>query len=158
MNRRFLLVCIVTFLLAWPLTVAAQGGPRTKSFLGKWWKMPEFTGEISLTREERDSLDALYLDSHAKLIDARAAKTKAKLILDDLLEKDELDEKAIYGQVDEVNKAMAVVNTERFRFLIEVRKLLGVKRHAQLKSLFGKHRRRFLKERINQAAQPPAGD
>ncbi len=158
MDRRFLLVFMFALFLALPWSSEALADPDERGFPGKWWRMSEFAGEITLSQAEKDKLNALYLESRARMIDARAAKSKAKLILDDLLEKEQLDEEAIYAQLELANKALAAMNSERFKFLIEVRKLLGADRHAKLKSLFGKHRMRFRKERMNTQSPSSSGD
>ncbi len=149
MNRKI----ILTSALAVFLVLAVQGGGRAAPPDGppppmKWWRVQEFVDQMGLTQEEKQKLDAMYIESHTKLIDAEAARSKAKLIMDDLLDKDELDEKAVFDQLERVNRAMATINTERFRFLIEIRRFLGAKRFARLKGIFDQHRMRIMKEKL----------
>ncbi len=156
MFRNLLVGFAVVMLAVLPGQGWAKGppdGPSTGiNYPGKWWRVPDLTEQLNLSAEEKTKLDALYLEHHSRLIDARAARNKAKLILDDLLEKDELDEKAVFAQLETANEALSRINTERFRFLVEVRKLLGVERYAQLKGLFFKHR---MERRIRDSKEPP---
>ena len=149
MNRNLLIILTVAVLTVFALPSAGHCGPPDMPPPPmKWWRVPEFVEQMGLTQEEKQKLDSMYIESHSKLIDAEAAKNKAKLILDDLMDKEELDEKAVFTQLEKVNQALATMNTERFRFLIEIRKFLGSKRFAQLKGLFDQHRIRIMKDKL----------
>lgn len=153
--RRFAILTTLGLLLALlPAAGLAQGPPSALSFPGKWWRMPEASKDLNLTEEEKTKLDSMYLEFHSMLIQARADRDKAKLILDDLLEKETLDEKAVFEQLDKANEINTRMNTERFRFLVEVRKLLGLERYTVLKGFFMKSRMRFGKKGPN----PPPGE
>ena len=158
MLRNLVWGMLVLLLTALPVPGLAQGPPSALSFPGKWWRMPEMSNQLSLSEEEKIKLDAMYLEFHSMLIEARAARDKAQLILDDLLERNELDEKAIFAQLDQANQVLTKMNTDRFRFLVEVRKLLGVDRYTALKGLFMKNRMRFDRKGQKPPAEGPDED
>ena len=58
---------------------------------------------------------------------------KAQIALEWFIEKEQLDESACKDQFQKVLEARNKLSTERYNFLIEVRKLLGYERFLQLK-------------------------
>ncbi|MBW2108404.1 MAG: periplasmic heavy metal sensor [Deltaproteobacteria bacterium] len=109
---------------------------------GKWWRMPRLEKQLDLTQNEKDNLDDLFVDSRRKLIDLRSAVQKERFELENLLEKDPLDETAVARQFKKLEKARSDLTSERFRFALNVRKILGLERYERLKNAFKQMRKR----------------
>ena len=67
------------------------------------------------------------------MIDHESELKKAQIALEWFIEKEKLDESACKDQFQKVLEARNKLSTERYNFLIEVRKLLGFERFLQLK-------------------------
>ncbi len=107
---------------------------------GKWWRMPRVSDRLDLSNEEKQALDDLFVNSRRKLIDLKSAVERERFELENLLEKEALDEKAVKEQLKKLEKARSDLANERFHYLLEVRKRLGFERYQQLRSLFGEFR------------------
>ena len=106
--------------------------------LGKWWRMPHVAEQLNLSGREKEHLDDLFIQSRRKLIDLSSAVEKERLELGILMDKETLDEDAVLGQFKKLEQARDHLVSERFRFLLEVRKILGAERFQSLKTLFWK--------------------
>ncbi len=107
---------------------------------GKWWRMPEVAKKLDLTSKEQQKLNDLFVQSRRQLIDLKSNVEKEKLELEMILDQQNFDESACMDQFKKFEHARANLANERFRFLVEVRKLLGLDRYRQLKTEF-RHRR-----------------
>ena len=72
------------------------------------------------------------------MIDNKGELQKAQIALERFIEKEQLDEVACKDQFQKVLAARNKLSTERYNFLIEVRKILGYERFLQLKPAFYK--------------------
>jgi len=115
---------------------------------GKWWQMPRLAEELELREEEKGKLDDLFLDYRRKVIDLKSVMEKGWLELDNLLEKEQLDEAAAMEEFKKLRAARSDLATEGFRFLVEVRKILGPYRYQRLKALFQEIRKERRRERL----------
>ena len=109
---------------------------RASMPLDKWWRLPNVAEQLNLNGREKEQLDDLFIRSGRKLIDLRSALEKARLELGIMMDKETLDEEAIMGQFKNLAQARANLASERFRFFLEVRKILGAERFQSLKALF----------------------
>ncbi|MDM8525595.1 periplasmic heavy metal sensor [Desulfococcaceae bacterium HSG8] len=109
---------------------------------GKWWRMPRVAKELTLTGEEQERLDSLFMENRLQMIDLKSALEKEKLELEAILDKKNFDESACMSHFNRLQEARQGLVTERFKFLVEVRKLLGNDRFQKLKVKF--HERRML--------------
>ena len=107
---------------------------------GKWWRLPQVAKALDLNEQQKGQLDDLYVKSHRKMLDLKAAVQKERFELDNLLEKQALDESAVMTQYEKLKKARIDMGDERFRFLLEARKIIGSERYQQLKVLFKEFR------------------
>jgi Spy/CpxP family protein refolding chaperone len=112
--------------------------------LGKWWRMPHVAEQLNLNGREKEQLDDLFIQSRRKLIDLKSAVEKERLELGILMDKETLDEDAVMGQFKKLGQVRANLASERFRFLLEVRKILGAERFQSLKTLFWKSKEKRL--------------
>ena len=109
---------------------------------GKWWKMPQRAQKLALTEDEKENLDTMYLQHRRQMIDLDAQVAKERLELEHLLESTEFDPDACMERFKAVQNAHSNLATERFKFLVQVRELIGVERFQQLKTEIRHHRMR----------------
>ncbi len=108
---------------------------------GKWYQDPKLSSVINVSKEEKQKLDELYIESRRNLIQLKSAVQLERFELEVLMEKDPLDEAKVLEQYRKMDNARDSLGTERFQFLLEERKLLGAERFQALKLEFQKHRR-----------------
>jgi Spy/CpxP family protein refolding chaperone len=115
-------------------------GPRGMGGLkmphGKWWRMPEVAKKLELTSEEQQKFDDLFVQSRRQMIDLKSNVQKEGFELEVILDQQNFDESACMDRFKKFQDARTNLTNERFRFLVEVRKLLGLDRYRQLKTEF----------------------
>jgi len=99
---------------------------------GRWWKHPEVSRDLDLTRHEQRELDNLYARNRESLIDIKAELEKERSRLDDIMYREPFNEAAAKSQLRKVEEKQQKLTSERMRYLIEVRKILGQKRFRAL--------------------------
>ena len=107
---------------------------------GKWWKMPQVADKLVLILEEKEKLDTMYLQHRRQMIDLHSQVGKERLELEHLLDSSTFDAAACMGRFKKLQEAHTNLTTERFRFLVQVRELLGPERFQQLKAKAWQHR------------------
>jgi len=136
---------LLSLLISPAIALGMQGVP-----LGKWWHNPQVSKQMNMNKDEIRRLDESFIDSRRKLIDLKSKLERERFELENLLEKETLNEAAAMEQFRRVESARNRLATERFSFLIQVRKLLGFERYQNLKMLFDRFRhqkRRQMTER-----------
>jgi Spy/CpxP family protein refolding chaperone len=134
--RRLVFCMLVCFFV---LSGVSMARDRDKSMdgidlpRGKWWRMSEVAIELKISSDEQAKLDDLYYKHRNQMIDHKSELKKAQIALEWFIEKEKLDESACKDHFQNVLKARNKLSTERYNFLIEVRKLLGYERFLQLK-------------------------
>lgn len=141
MKKVVLLALAFVFVLS-SISIARGPGSRKEEGMppGKWWKAPQVAERLSLTEEERQKLDTMYLEHRHRMIDLRSQVDRERLELEQLLDSTTFDPAASmerFKKLQETHKALA---TERFQFLLQVRSLLGLDRFQLLKAQVWKHR------------------
>ncbi len=116
------------------IPVIAMGARHTPP--GQWWHNPEVLKQINLTEQEVDKLDKAYLDNRRKLIDLKSQLEKERLELSSLLNNEETSEAEFMKQFGQMENSRTRLATERFRFAIEVMKIVGPERYRTLKTLY----------------------
>lgn len=119
-----------------PATVMAQKVPG-----GKWWRSPRLSEQLNLSDEQKTQLDELYLNNRRNLIELKSALERERLELENLLDTETLNEPATLNQFEKLEKARANLATERFRYLLQVRKTIGYDRFKSLHEHFREFRR-----------------
>ena len=99
---------------------------------GRWWRHPEVSKDLSLTRHEQRELDSLYVRNRDALIDMKADLEKERSRLADIMDRDTFHEEAARAQLRRVEEKQQRLTSERMRYLIEVRKILGPDRFRAL--------------------------
>ena len=103
---------------------------------GKWWKMPQVEEKLSLTKEEQEKMDSMYLEYRRQMIDLRSQVQKERLDMEQLLDSETLNAPACMERFKKLQEAQNKVSTERFKMLVQVRELLGLDRFQKLKDEF----------------------
>jgi len=136
MTRGTLRALLAFFLLIPTIVCAVE---TEQSFVippGKWWNAPEIAKQLNLSEAEKKKLDDHYIAFHRMLIDRKAIMDKLWLDIDTLCNREELNESAIMEQFRKVEAERSIVATDRFQFLLNVRKILGRERYQRLKALY----------------------
>ena len=117
---------------------------------GKWWHSPRMSKELNLSEPERSRLDEAFRDSGRKFIELKSSVEIEQFELENLLEKEALNEAAVMEQFKKLEKARSSLASERLRFLIQVRKILGLERFQRMKRFYGKlHHQKMRRDREN---------
>lgn len=136
MKKAVLLGIVFVFLMS--NLAFARGGFDKGGFglmKGKFWQMPDIVKKLNITDDEKSKLDALYFENKSKLIEQKSDIQKNRLELEQLMSNEPLDETAVKKQFEKVQEIRNQLATERFNFLLEVRKILGKERFEQLKGM-----------------------
>lgn len=99
---------------------------------GRWWKDPGISRDLNLTRHEQRELDSLYTRNRDALIDIKADLEKERGRLADIMGREPFNERAANAQLRRVEEKQQRLTSERMRYLIEVRKILGQDRFRTL--------------------------
>ncbi len=102
---------------------------------GKWWRNQRVIQSLNLSREQIDKLDAAFRGSRKKLIELKSRVEIEQFELETLIESRTLNESDLLSQYQKLEKARTALGTERFRFLIKVRKIVGYEKFQQLMML-----------------------
>ena len=119
----FLLVFVIS-----PAVVTAKDFPP-----GKWWHNPQASEKLNLSDEEIKMLDKQFVDSRRKLIKLKSIVESEQFELDNLFDSENINQKEAMKQFDNLGQAKKNLSTEYFRFILEVRNILGLERFRQLK-------------------------
>ncbi len=122
---------------------------------GKWWRMPKAAKKLELTKAEQKKLDRMFIQNRRRMIDLKRDAAKEKLELEDILDKENFNESACMGRFKKLMDASTELTIERFRFLVEVRNLLGIKRFQLLKANFRERRMGQKEMRAKQRRKRP---
>jgi hypothetical protein len=107
-----------------------------ETVIGKWWCNPIITRRVNLEQQERKLLDEKFLETQRRLITLKTGVEREQFELENLIEKETLNEDAIMAQFRKLEKARDDLSAERFRFLLEVRKIIGLQRFQAIKMVF----------------------
>jgi Spy/CpxP family protein refolding chaperone len=103
---------------------------------GRWWRSPELSKDMGLTDREKQTLDDLFVKNRNALIDQRSDLEKERLKLEDMLDKDSVNEAAAKAQLRRVEEKRSKLALERFQFILDARKVLGPERFRILTDKF----------------------
>jgi Spy/CpxP family protein refolding chaperone len=136
MLNKIVIGVLLLVVVALPSTVLGQHMPH-----GKWWHDSKMSKHLDLSKEEKNSLDEQFVETHRKMIDLKGNVEKERFELENLLESETLNENAVMEQFERLEKARTALAVERFNFLMHVRKTLGFERFQTIKMLHKKMRR-----------------
>lgn len=115
-------------IILFPVAAAADEG----STHGRWWQSPAMAEKINLSPQERQTLDDLYTQKRKDLFDMRAEVERQRLEMDSLLEAPSLDQRAAFKRFKKLEAKRQKLSEERFRYLLDVRRILGRDRYLKL--------------------------
>jgi Spy/CpxP family protein refolding chaperone len=139
-------ILLVVFLTALFQTAMAQDMPP-----GKWWRDPRVIRELNLTETQVTQLDQSYQSRFRELLRHKNTVEQERFELENLMDEKSMDEEAVHAQYKKLEKAQESLGSERFRFVLEVRKIIGNEKFCQLKSMFS----RSHKKRLNYGPDGP---
>ena len=137
MLKRACIVLPLLFFLAAPVTVMGKDIP-----VGKWWHRSGMATKLNLSETEKGTLDQKYIQSRRNMIKLKHVVESEGFELEVLLESEPLIEAKALEQHIRLQKARSDLANERFRFVLEVRKIIGLDRFQELKTTFQKMRRK----------------
>jgi Spy/CpxP family protein refolding chaperone len=130
------------------LLVVIGGSALAGDTRGRWWHVDEIAGQLQLSEDEIRRLDATYEGARIRMIEIRSQVEIERIKLRSLMEQPDFDENEVMAQHQNQETARRRLSEERFRFLLEVRKIVGHDRFVQLLEIQDEHRkRRFSKDR-----------
>jgi len=146
---------IILFMLVFFFTLTGigfSGMQRGKAGMklpaGKWWRVPRIVQANNITPEEQSRLDGLYVQNRRKMIDLKSVLEKELFELELVFDETSFDAEACMDRYRKVQNARTTLALERFKFVVEVRKLMGFERFQQLKEKYRqlRHLRKRLKK------------
>ena len=111
---------------------------------GRWWRLPELSRDMGLTDREKQILDDMFAKNRNALIDLRSDIDKERLKLEDILQKDPVNESAAKAQFKRVEEKREKLALERFNFILDARKVLGPERFRILTGKFEEMKKKRL--------------
>jgi Spy/CpxP family protein refolding chaperone len=112
-----------------PLERALGSGPS-----GRWWNDPSMVEKLSLTDDQRKSMDAMLLEHRGSLVDMHASVEKAEIAMEPLMSADQPSEQLILAQIDKIAQARADLEKANARFLLAIRAKLTPDQWKQLQA------------------------
>lgn len=109
---------------------------------GRWWQIPALAEKLDLSPQERQSLEGLFTQKRKVLFEMKSEVEKQRLGLENVLEAEPLDKRAAANQFRLLEEKRQKLSLERFRYLLEVRKILGRDRYIKLMAMAKDHRAR----------------
>ena len=116
-----------------PATAPGQDVPA-----GKWWRNSKIVKELNLTQQEVGALDQLYAQSRRKLIELKNNVEREQFELDNLLGSKNAEDTEVKRQFKKLETARSDLSNERFRFVMQIRDIIGHDRFEQLKTSYKK--------------------
>ena len=113
--------------LAISLQATAQDVPP-----GKWWRDPGVVKSLELTDSQVKALENAYTKSRRNLIKQKSRMESEQFELQNMFDRKNVDEKAVEQQYLNVEKARKDLSTEQFKYIMEVRKIIGYDKYNQL--------------------------
>jgi len=143
LKNKVLTGIVLLIMIISPTIIMAQEMP-----FGKWWHNPRMFKQLNLTDAEKAKLDEAFRNSRRKLIDLKSNVERERFELGNLLEHQALNEAAVMEQFKKLEKARTNLSTERFSFLLQVRKILGSERFQHVKMFYGKSRQKRMRRNM----------
>ncbi len=128
------MLCI-TFLLLTTSVLSCQELPG-----GKWWHVPRITESLELTQKQIQQLDETFVRSRRNMFELKSNMERERFELDNLMEKNNLDEAATMRQLKNFQDARSRLAREKFKFVVKVRGILGNKSFRKLKTIYEQRR------------------
>lgn len=103
---------------------------------GRWWHLPFFAGQLSISAQEKAQLDKLFDYNRNRLAQLKMQIDEQRIRLVDSMDREHLDEGAAVARMKQLENSRTLLAATRFTYSLQVRKLLGFARFERLKMLF----------------------
>ena len=111
-------------------TFGAQDGPT-----GRWWRNAQIVAQLKLTDGEIQQLEQGFESSRLNMIELKSRVEAEQFKLQNLVEKRNMDEKAIKAQHRRLEAVRSALAEEQLNFFVEVRKIIGYDRYRKLEAM-----------------------
>jgi len=124
-----MLAAIVLFLF--PAICRAKEVPP-----GRWWHLPYFADQLSITDKEKDELDKLFDYNRNRLAELKAQMDEERAELLKAVDQEHLNEISAITKLTKLESTRTLLAATRFSYSLGVRKLLGYERYQRMKTLY----------------------
>jgi len=133
------------------------GGWGSRFHTFKWWERSEVVQRLKLSDQQVSQIKEIYSDAAKKSIDLRAEFEKQSLELEQLLDRDTLDEDQIAKQVDAVQAARAALAKNHILTRVKIAKVLSPEQREQLETIKKESRERSMRGHPERGPRRPEG-
>ena len=131
MFNKSLAILAAIVLLLFPAICRAKEIPP-----GRWWHLPYFADQLSITDKEKDELDKLFDYNRNRLAELKTQLEGEKAELLKTIDQEHLNETSAITKMTKLENTRTLLAATRFSYSLEVRKLLGYERYQRMKTLY----------------------
>jgi len=131
MLKKSLAILAAIVLLLFPAICRAKEIPP-----GRWWHIPYFADQLSITDKEKDELDKLFDYNRKRLAELKNQVEDERNELLKAIDQEHLNETSAVTKMTKLENTRTLLAATRFSYSLEVRKLLGYERYQRLKTLY----------------------
>ncbi len=131
MLNKSLAILAAIVLLLFPAICRAKEVPP-----GRWWHLPYFADQLSITDKEKDELDKLFDYNRNRLAELKTQMEEEKAELLKAVDQEHLNETSAITKMTKLESTRTLLAATRFSYSLEVRKLLGYERYQRMKILY----------------------
>ena len=131
MLNKSLAILAAIVLLLFPAICRAKEIPP-----GRWWHIPYFADQLSITDKEKDELDKLFDYNRKRLAELKNQVEDERNELLKAIDQEHLNETSAVTKMTKLENTRTLLAATRFSYSLEVRKLLGYERYQRLKTLY----------------------
>lgn len=102
---------------------------------GRWWRDKTVVAQLKLTNGEVQQLEKAFEASRLNMIKLKSNVEAEQFKLQNLVEKPDIDEKAIKSQHRKLEAARSALAEEQLSFFVKVRKIIGYDRYRTLEGM-----------------------
>jgi len=127
---KYRIIIILTALVATLFiseTASAQDPPPSR-----WWRIPKLAEQVNLTDLQKQQLDNLFESNRKNLRTLRDQVEDERLVLEDRMSSDNLNEPSVLAQLAKVSKSRTALEEATTKYFLEMRKILGAEKFRQV--------------------------
>ena len=103
---------------------------------GRWWHIPYFAEQLSITDQQKEQLDKLFEYNRTRLAELKKQMEDEKKDLMESMDQEHLNETSAMTKMKKLESTRTLLAATRFSYSLEVRKLLGHEKFQLLKTLY----------------------
>jgi Spy/CpxP family protein refolding chaperone len=131
MLNKSLAILTAIVLLLFPAICRAKEVPP-----GRWWHLPYFADQLSITDKEKDDLDKLFDYNRNRLAELKTQMEEERAELLKAVDQEHLNETSAITKMTKLESTRTLLAATRFSYSLEVRKLLGYERYQRMRTLY----------------------